>query len=82
MGPDALSQRGDTAFVAELYRRMLERGAPEARSPRFRERLEVIVGKNSDAIDVLRTHAEATDYGRAVIEELHGLNQTHREFLA
>ncbi|MCB9727921.1 MAG: hypothetical protein H6744_16180 [Deltaproteobacteria bacterium] len=64
--------------VAELYLRMLEADAPEAGVGGFRERLQQIVAKNDEALQVLQQHAEPTAHGAQVIDELSRLHDAHR----
>lgn len=56
--------------VAELYRRMLDAGAPEATNPGFRARYEQIVAKNLDGIATLRANAKPTPTGDSCLTEL------------
>lgn len=56
--------------VAELYRRMLESGAPASGKPAFRARYEQIVAKNLDGIATLRRHGKPTPTGAWCLAEL------------
>lgn len=65
--------------VAELYRRMVDGGAPEAQSSGFADRFRQIIAKNDEALGVLEAHARSTPAGDEVIDEL---GRWHREHLA
>ncbi len=63
--------------VAELYRRMMEAGVPEATRPDFVARARQIVQKNASAMATLEAHAEPTDAGRVLLAEMTEMNRRH-----
>lgn len=56
--------------VARLYEQMLLADHELSRSPTFAARYRQLVGKNREGTATLVTHAEPTDMGRAVLDEL------------
>lgn len=56
--------------VARLYEAMRAAGDPLASHPSFESRFRQIVAGNHEGIEVLLAHAEPTDAGRAVLDEL------------
>jgi HEXXH motif-containing protein len=68
--------------VAELYRRLQATDDPLTHDPGFENRFRQIVGKNSDAIEVLQANAEPTEAGQIVLDELAALNDEHRQLFA
>lgn len=56
--------------VARLYEAMLAAEDPLTQHPSFRARLAQIVAGNHEGTEVLLEHAQPTDVGRAVLDEL------------
>lgn len=56
--------------VAHLYRRMIEDEHPWSRRPSFHRRFDDIRRSNVDGLATLQAHAEPTDRGRALLDEL------------
>ncbi|HJL16350.1 MAG TPA: HEXXH motif-containing putative peptide modification protein [Sandaracinaceae bacterium LLY-WYZ-13_1] len=56
--------------VAELYRRMIEAQAPGSDHPDFRRRYATVVRQNREGVAVLREHAEPTEVGRGLLDEI------------
>jgi HEXXH motif-containing protein len=56
--------------VARLYANMIEAGDPRAASPDFSRRRARIVQQNREGAATLRAHAEPTEVGRGVLDEL------------
>jgi HEXXH motif-containing protein len=63
--------------VAELYRRMVAAGDPECGLPGFDRRFREIIASNDEAVTVLREHAQPTDAGREVLDELFSIHESH-----
>ncbi len=63
--------------VAELYHRMVEAGDEECERPGFDRRFREIIASNDEAVTVLREHAQPTEAGREVLEELFGIHDGH-----
>ncbi len=63
--------------VAELYRRMRDAGHPWASTPEFERRMSELDLKNHEGMQMLRAHAELTGAGRAMFDELEGLERRH-----
>jgi HEXXH motif-containing protein len=63
--------------VAELYRRMVEEGDPECELPGFDRRFREIIASNDEAVTVLREHAQPTEAGREVLDELFAIHDRH-----
>lgn len=62
--------------VAELYRQMIERDDPLARSEAFRGRFATIVRKNHEGTSVLLENARPTAAGRALLDEIRRLDSS------
>ena len=65
--------------VAEMYRRMVSDDHPWVGTGSFQKRFAQVIATNDEAMTVLNAHAEATEAGAQVIDEL---NRWHREHLA
>ena len=63
--------------VAELYRRMRDGGHPLAALPEFERRMAEIDLKNHEGMEMLRAHAGFTPAGRALFDDLEGLERRH-----
>jgi len=63
--------------VAELYRRMRDGGHPLAATPDFDRRLSEIDLKNHEGMEMLRAHAELTQAGRELFDDLEALERRH-----
>jgi HEXXH motif-containing protein len=63
--------------VADLYRRMRDGGHPWAQSPDFTRRMSELDLKNHEGMDMLRAHAQLTEAGRAMFDELEALERKH-----
>jgi HEXXH motif-containing protein len=63
--------------VAELYRRMVEEGDPECELPGFDRRFREIIASNDEAVTVLREHAQPTEAGREVLDDLFAIHDRH-----
>jgi HEXXH motif-containing protein len=63
--------------VAELYRRMRDDGHPLAARGEFEERMSDIDLKNHEGMEMLRAHAQLTDAGRALFDDLEELERRH-----
>jgi HEXXH motif-containing protein len=63
--------------VAALYRRMRAAGHPLAQRPDFERRLSEIDLKNHEGMEMLRAHAQWTDAGRALMDDLEALDGAH-----
>ena len=65
--------------VAELYRRMRDGGHAYAGVGDFERRMSELDLKNHEGMEMLRAHADFTDAGRAMFDELEGLERRHLE---
>ena len=63
--------------VAEIYRRMRDDAHPLAARPDFERRMLEIDLKNHEGMEMLRAHAELTEPGRALFDDLEALERRH-----
>ena len=63
--------------VAVMYRRMRAAGHPHAGSADFTRRLAEIDLKNHEGMEMLRTNAQWTAQGAALMSELDALDRVH-----
>ena len=66
--------------IARLYERMLEADDELSRAPAFKERFAQIRATNRRGADVLLEHAQPTDVGQGVIDEIRRWDDYYRDY--
>ena len=66
--------------IARLYERMLEADDELSRAPAFEERFAQIRATNRRGADVLLEHAQPTEVGQGVIDEIRRWDDYYRDF--
>jgi len=67
--------------VAELYLRMRDAGDPLTANPRFAERMRKVIAGNHEGMVTTVGAARGTEAGKALIQEMQGIDERHRQAL-